>query len=122
MVIVTVNNRVYWAELDAGLAVEIKPNGRAVIRVVDVPNPNTHRHINDAVPVLTVENNRTCATFPANAQNIRLFLNGLRVSSGVDYTEPAPGTNKFCFLELFGNLTADGDNKGLVRADYTITP
>lgn len=108
-----------WADLGPGLAVDVLPTGRAMIRAIATGG---HTHVNGYAPTLTWEDPRTCFTLSTGAQNPVVLLNGLRESVTEDYTEASPG--KFCFIPYYGNLmltTPDG-GKQLVRVDYVTTP
>jgi len=118
-VVVTVGTKAMWADLGPGLAVDVLPTGRAMIRAIPV---GTHTHVTGYVPTLTWEDPRTCFTLPTGAQNPVVLLNGLRESVTEDYTEVSPG--KLCFVPYYANLmlvTPDG-GKQLVRVDYVTTP
>lgn len=113
--VVTINGKGYWADLGPGLDVKLETTGRATIRAVA-----TERQVWDTIPTVAWETPRTCATYPVDARNLRVYLNGIRVALGVDFV--AAGTGKLCFIEHYGNMVAEGDNKGQVRVDYTVSP
>lgn len=118
-IVVTVGTKALWADLGPGLAVDVLPSGRAMIRAIAT---GTHTHVNNMAPPLAYEDPRTCFTLPAGAQNPVVYLNGLRQSSTVDYTEVSPG--KLCFIAYYGNLMLSTPDSGqqLVRVDYVTTP
>lgn len=118
-IVVTLGTKAVWADLGPGLAVDLLPTGRAMIRAVPV---GTHTHVHNAAPMLVYEDPRTCFTLPPGALNPVVYLNGLRESVTDDYAEVSPG--KFCFVPYYGNLllaTADTGQQ-LVRVDYLTTP
>jgi len=119
-VLATVAGRMVWADIGAGLTVEMQPNGRALIKApVPAPVP-THRHVTGEALALTWVAPRTCTTAPSST-NIVVYLNGLRVYQDVDYVIDAT-TRQLCFGQHLGNLTLIGADgyKESVRADYTV--
>lgn len=116
-IVVTVGTKAMWADLGPGLAVDVMPTGRAMIRAVP---QGTHSHVMGQAANLTWEDPRTCFTTPPTVHALAVRLNGIDMTLNEDYAPVS--ASKFCFIPHYANLLVNTDGANRVSLDYITIP